>query len=366
MGDPAVVIGAGVVGLACAAELARRGREVLLLEAQARIGTGVSSRSSEVLHGGMYYPEGSLRAKHCTKGRRLAYAFCRSHGVDHRRCGKLIVAVERAELDVLDRLHGQAVTNGVEDVVRLEAAQARALEPALRCEGALLSPQTGVVDSHGFMAALLADVQAFGGLLALRTPVERVEPGPDGLHVHAGGAEPCRVRAAMVVNAAGLGAQAVAHAVQGCDPARLPPLRPTKGSYFSLSTRAPFDHLIYPVPVDGGLGVHLTLDLAGRARFGPDVEWGPVLTLDVDPARGAAFARAIRRYWPGLPDGALRPDYAGVRPRLTGPGEPPADFEIQDEACHGFPGLVHLFGIESPGLTAALSLAVEVADRLGA
>lgn len=366
MGDPAVVIGAGVIGLACAAELARRGRDVLLLEAQARIGAGVSSRSSEVLHGGMYYPSGSLRAEHCARGRRRTYAYCESHGVDHRKCGKLIVAVEPSELDVLDRLHAQAVANGVGGVVRLEAAQARALEPALRCEGALLSTQTGVVDSHGLMTALLADLQASGGTLVLRTPVEAVEPGPDGLRVHVGGADPCHVRAAVVVNAAALGAQSVARAVRGCDPARVPPLWPTKGSYFALSTPAPFDRLIYPVPVDGGLGVHLTLDLAGRARFGPDVEWGPTPTLDVDPGRGVDFARAIRRYWPGLPDGALRPDYAGVRPRLTGPGQPPADFEIQDEAVHRVPGLLHLFGIESPGLTAALSLAVEVADRLRA
>lgn len=364
MDGPTVVVGAGVVGLACAAELARRGREVLVLEAGPRFGEGVSSRNSEVLHGGMYYPPGSLRARFCVEGRRRLYRFCEAAGVAHRRTGKLIVATSAAEDAELQRLHARGESNGVEALTRLTGAQARALEPALRCTEALLSPETGVVDSHGLMLALLGVAEAHGGVLALRAPVRAVERRPGGgFRVRVEGDEPCTVDAAEVVNAAGLGAQALAAAVEtrGAAP---PPLTPVKGSYFSCAGRPAFARLIYPVPVEGGLGVHLTLDLAGRMRFGPDVEWGPVRSLDVDPARGDAFYDAVRRYWPGLPDGALRPDYAGVRPKLSGRGEPAADFVLHGPEQTGEAGLVQLFGIESPGLTSCLSLAEAAADLL--
>ncbi|MGC1302353.1 MAG: NAD(P)/FAD-dependent oxidoreductase [Caulobacteraceae bacterium] len=360
----AVVIGAGVIGLACAVELARRGREVLVLESEAHFGSGVSSRSSEVAHGGMYYPPGSLRAKHCVQGRRMLYAFCQTYGVAHRRCGKLIVAVEDGEAATLDRLHVQARANGVEGLELLSGAQAMALEPALRCQAALLSPETGIVDSHGLMLALVGVLEASGGALALGAPVRAIRRRNDGFLVEVGGREPCEVEAELVVNAAGLASQSIAAVTEDYDLALAPRLVPTKGNYFGCSRPSAFSRLIYPVPVEGGLGVHLTFDLAGRMRFGPDVQWGPVDSYAVDPARADAFYVAIRRYWPALPSGALYPDYAGVRPKLTGPGEASADFDIQGGERHGLAGLVHLFGIESPGLTSSLSLAVEVAERL--
>lgn len=359
----AAVIGAGVVGLACAAELARRGCDVTVLEAEDAFGTGISSRNSEVLHGGMYYPPGSLRARHCVRGRALAYEYCAARGIDHQRVGKLIVATEDSEAALLDRLLARGHDNGVEDLQLLTAAQAQALEPELRCVAALHSPGTGIIDTHGLMLSLLAELEEHGGCLALRTPVLGVARRPGGYTIAFGGQDPGSIAVDLLINAAGLGAQDVARRIVDYDPALRPRSVPTKGHYFGLSARTPFRRLIYPAPVEGGLGIHMTLDLAGRARFGPDVEWGPVHDYAVDPARADSFYAAIRRYWPRLPDGSLTPDYAGVRPKLTGPGEPAADFMLQAEDTHGLPGLVHLFGIESPGLTSSLSLAGAVADH---
>lgn len=361
-----LVVGAGVVGLAVARALALRGREVVVAEAADAIGTGVSSRNSEVIHAGMYYPSGSARARHCVRGRRLLYAYCVEHGVPHRKCGKLIVATDALETAKIEGIHRQGLANGVEGLVLLEGAAARALEPALACTAALLSEETGILDSHALMLALQGDIEDRGGAIAFNTAIEQVIPRPDGWEVRFGGAEAGSLEVEAVVNAAGLGAQSLARAVEGYPEARVPRLVLAKGNYFGCLGRPSFSRLIYPAPVDGGLGTHVTLDLAGRMRFGPDVEWVEREDYEVDPGRAERFAASIRRYWPGLPDGVLVPDYAGIRPKLTGPGEPPADFLIDGPAEHGLEGLVHLFGIESPGLTSALSLAEEVASRLDA
>jgi L-2-hydroxyglutarate oxidase LhgO len=358
-----VVIGAGVVGLAVARELALRGRETLILEAAEAIGSGVSSRNSEVIHAGLYYPRGSLKATLCVQGRDRLYAFCEAFGVPYRRCGKLVVATHASQMKALGELAGRAAENGVLDLLPLSRGEAQALEPALECAGALYSPSTGIVDTHQLMLALLGDAEGHGAMCALRTPVEAIEVA-DGARfvVRTGGAEPARLAANLVVNSAGLGAQALARRIAGLDPRWVPPQYFARGNYFSLSGRAPFSHLVYPMPERAGLGVHLTLDLAGQARFGPDVEWIDQPRYEVDPARADAFYGSIRAYWPGLPDGALQPAYAGVRPKISGPGEPAADFMIQGAAQHGVRGLVNLFGIESPGLTAALAIARRVAD----
>ncbi len=361
-----LVIGAGVVGLAIARALALRGHAVVVAEKAGGIGTGVSSRNSEVIHGGMYYPAGSLRARHCVAGRRMLYAFLESHGVPHRRTGKLIVATTEAERGKIEAIHAQGVANGVEGLTLLTGEQARALEPELACVAAILSPETGIVDSHGLMLALLGDIEAAGGAVAFGTPVERLVPSGGGWDAHFGGVEPGSAAFDAVVNAASFGAQAIARVTDGYHPERVPRLVHAKGNYFGCLGRPAFGRLIYPAPVEGGLGIHVTLDLAGRMRFGPDVQWVEGEDYDVDPTRAQAFYAAIRTYWPGLPDGALVPDYAGVRPKLTGPGEPAADFLVEGPADHGLSGLVHLFGIESPGLTSCLSLAEDVADRLGA
>jgi L-2-hydroxyglutarate oxidase LhgO len=352
------VIGAGVVGLAVARALARRGREVVIIEAAGAIGTGVSSRSSEVIHAGLYHPPGSLKARLCVRGKALLYDFCRARGVAHRRCGKLIVATTAAGLAPLARLAEQAAANGVDDLRLLSRAEARTLEPALDCTGALLSPSSGIVDSHGLMLALLADAEAAGATLALASRVSGGARAGDGWRLQVEGFE---LAAGCVVNAAGLFAGPLAQAL-GAD---VPPTRFARGHYFALAGAAPFRHLIYPLPVDGGLGIHLTLDLGGHARFGPDVQWladTDPATLDyrVERALAPGFEAEVRRYWPGLPPGALQPAYSGVRPKLSGPGEPAADFLIE----RSLPGLVNLLGIESPGLTAALALAEEVALRL--
>ncbi|MCP5374454.1 MAG: NAD(P)/FAD-dependent oxidoreductase [Hyphomicrobiales bacterium] len=355
-----VVIGAGVVGLAVARALARAGREVVILESEPAFGSGVSSRNSEVIHAGIYYPQGSLKARACVAGRDMMYDFCASHGVAHRRCGKLIVATDEAQLPVLDDLAAKARANGVGDLEFLDGPAARALEPALRAAGALLSPSTGIVDSHGLMLALLGDAEAAGAVLALSCPVVGGAARPGGGFVlRTGGAEPMELHCAQVVNSAGLGAQRVALALDGLAPETVPPLHYAKGNYFVLAGRAPFDHLIYPVPEAAGLGVHLTLDLGGQAKFGPDVEWldGPGYDFDVDPRRGDSFYAAVRAYWPALPDGALQPGYAGMRPKLQARGGPAGDFVVMGAEGHGLPGLVNLFGIESPGLTASLAIA---------
>lgn len=361
----AVVIGAGVVGLAIGRALAHAGREVIVLERNARIGEGISSRSSEVIHAGLYYPRGSLKARLCVRGREQLYAYCRDKGVDHSRCGKLIVAIHEDQLERLEALRARALGNGVDDLAWLSAEQVHEREPVLRCAGALRSPSTGIVDSHGLMLALQGDLEAAGGAVALRSAFERGRIGSRGiaLTIESHG-ETAELEAEWVVNSAALEASEVARALEGLDPAQVPVTRFAKGNYFMLQGKSPFSELIYPLPEPGGLGVHVTLDLGGRARFGPDVEWIERVDYDVDPRRAEAFYEAIRGYWPDLPDDGLVPGYAGVRPKLVGPGEPAADFLISGPSEHGVAGLVNLFGIESPGLTAALAIGEEVAGRL--
>lgn len=358
-----IVIGAGVVGLATGRALALAGREVVVLEAAAAIGTGTSSRNSEVIHAGLYYPTGSLKARLCVQGRDMLYDYCTTHNVPHRRCGKLIVAATAQQAAQLQDIARQARANGVTDLLPLSSSQARELEPALACHAALLSPSTGIVDSHALMLALLGDMENAGGMLALLSPLESAATTPEGLRLRT--ADGTTLLARTVINAAGLHAPQVAACIAGLDAAHMPTARFAKGNYFTLSGKAPFSRLVYPVPEAAGLGIHLTLDLGGQARFGPDVQWvNDPLHLTVDPARSAAFEAAIRTYWPGLPPGSLQPGYAGIRPKITGPGEPGADFIIQDASTHGVPGLVNLFGIESPGLTSCLAIAQEVLRRV--
>ncbi len=359
----AIVAGAGVVGLAVARALAQAGHSVLILEEAGAIGTGTSARSSEVIHAGFYYAPGTWRARLCAPGRRALYAYCAAHGVPARACGKLIVAADDADRVQLDEIQQKGERNGVEGLVRLTAAQACALEPALACTGALHSPMTGIVDSHALMLSLLGEAQDEGAVLALRAPLQQAEAVPGGFEVLAGGAEPARLRCRVLVNAAGHGACALARRIAGLDPAHVPQAYLAKGSYFALSGRVPFTRLIYPVPIPGGAGIHLTLDMAGQARFGPDVEAVDTPDYTVDPARAPIFAASIRRYWPGLPAERLVPAYAGVRPKIVPPMQT-QDFVIQDAAVHGVPGLVNLFGIESPGLTSCLSLAEMVRDAV--
>ncbi|MBA8733417.1 NAD(P)/FAD-dependent oxidoreductase [Chromobacterium violaceum] len=349
-----VVIGAGVVGLAVARALAQAGREVVIVEAEPAMGLHASSRNSEVIHAGLYYPAGSMKARLCVAGRDALYRYCAERAIPHRRLGKLIVASRESQLARLDALEAQARANGVADIRRLTASEARALEPALDCAAALLSPSTGIVDSHALMLSLLADAEAAGAQLALASPVEGGEVTPDGVALRVAG---MALLAKQVVNAAGLFAPDVARAIAGLRADSIPQARYARGVYFSLQGRAPFSRLVYPLPEAGGLGSHLTLDLAGQARFGPDVEWVDGVDYRVDPARADAFYRAVRAWWPQLPDSALAPGYAGIRAKIAGPGEPDADFVIQGPAVHGAPGLVNLFGIESPGLTSCLAIA---------
>ncbi len=358
----AVVIGAGLVGLAVARALALAGREVVILEAEDAIGTHTSSRNSEVIHAGIYYAQGSLKARACVEGRLRLYAYCAGRGVPHRRCGKLIVATDRAQLDELEGIRRKAHANGVTDVVPVSLAEVRAMEPELHCVAALHSPSTGIVDSHALMLAYLGDAENAGAMLALKSPLAKAVVRPGGIELHAAGAEP--ILAAQVVNSAGLRAPSLARRIEGYPAELAPPEFYAKGNYYTLAKRSPFSRLVYPVPEPGGLGVHVTLDLGGRARFGPDVEWVDRIDYTVDPRRAERFYAAIRRYWPGLPDGALEPGYAGIRPKLSGKGTPAADFVVQGPRAHGVPGLVHLFGIESPGLTASLALADHVAAIL--
>lgn len=366
----AIVIGAGAVGLACAAELSRRGRDVMVLEAADAIGTGTSARNSEVIHGGMYYPTGTLKHQMCVAGRRKFYTYLAERGVAHRKCGKLIVATEAKEEAKIAGIFKLAEENGVENCTLHSASEVAVLEPNVRCVSAMLSPETGIVDSHGYMLALLGEIESNGGALALNAPVIRGEVlAGGGFEIEIGGEAPAVLRCTTLINSAGLGAQAVASAIAGIPDAAIPPLVLAKGSYFGCSVKAPFSRLIYPAPVDGGLGVHLTLDLGGRGRFGPDVEWldhnDPArVDYAVDIKRGDSFYAAIRRYWPTLPDNALTPDYSGCRPKLSGPGQPAADFRIDGPELHGVEGLVNLFGIESPGLTSSLAIAEEAANRL--
>ena len=353
-----VVVGAGVIGLACARALALAGRDVIVLEAENAFGTVTSARNSEVIHAGIYYPTGSLRAQLCVRGKALLYDYCASHLVNHRRCGKLIVAHNDAEVAQLQVIEQRARANGVPDLQWLTRDEALALEPQLQCTRALLSPSTGIVDSHGLMLALLGDAQAAGAMLALRSPVQRATVAADGIQLAVGGDSAMTLLASAVVNSAGHGAPVLAAATQGLASTHVPPRYFAKGNYFTLSGRSPFSRLVYPAPGESShLGVHLTLDLGGQAKFGPSFHWVDGLDYRVDEHEAEHFYDEVRRYWPGLQDGALQPGYVGIRPKIRGPGEPVQDFRIDGPDTHGVPGLVNLFGIESPGLTSSLAIA---------
>ncbi len=361
----ATVVGAGAVGLACGRALAARGLSVLVLEKEGAIGQGVSSRNSEVIHGGLYYPTGSLKARLCVEGRRALYAFLDSHKVEHWKCGKLIVATEPDEVGRLDAIFDQAGANDVEGVQRLTAAQALALEPELRVEAALLSPESGVFDSHGYMLALQGEIEDAGGSVVVSTPFERAEPLPGGgFRITAGGEGGAVLTTRLLVTAAGLQAQATAARIDGYPVMDIPAAHYGKGVYFRLTGRAPFDRLIYPPPIPGALGTHYRKDLGGQAVFGPDLTYVEAEDYAVDPAKAGEFAAYVRRFWPGLPENVLTPDYAGIRPKLHGPGEPQPDFQLHGSERHGIPGLIALFGIESPGLTSSLAIGEAVADMM--
>jgi L-2-hydroxyglutarate oxidase LhgO len=355
-----IVIGAGVVGLAAARAQALAGREVIVIEAAGDIGTGTSSRNSEVIHAGIYYAAGSAMARLCVAGKEMLYRYCEDHGVPYRRCGKLIVATGADDTGKLAAIRARAAANGVTDLVALSADEARAKEPALNCTGALHSPSTGIVDSHALMLALRGDAEQAGAAFAFHAPFVKARREGEGFVVETGGDAPMTLGCDLLINAAGLHAPSVARAIDSLPPERIPTAYYAKGNYFACTTRVPFSHLIYPLPEPGGLGVHLTLDIGGAGRFGPDVEWLEMPAYDVDPGRAQRFYPAIRRYWPDLPDGALVPAYSGIRPKIVPPGAAAQDFVIQGARHHGIPGLVNLFGIESPGLTASLAIAEDV------
>lgn len=362
-----VVLGAGVVGLAIARELAGHGMDVLVIEQTPGIGNGVSSRNSEVIHGGIYYTPGSLKARLCVQGKEQLYDYCRERHVDHQRCGKLIVATCAEQEADLRSLQANAQASGVHDLQWLAADQARTLEPALRCTAALLSPSTGIVDSHGLMLALQGDAENRGAQMVFNTPFTGARVLPDqGFEIQVGGPEAFSLTSTRLVNAAGLGAVAAAHGIQGLASNHIPSAYLCKGSYFSLAGRSPFKHLIYPMHNHAGLGVHLTLDLAGQARFGPDTEWVQDENYDMDPKRGDSFYAAVREYWPDLKDDSLSPAYSGIRPKIVPEGVPAADFLFSGPEQHGLPGLLNLFGIESPGLTACLAIAQHSREILAA
>ncbi|PLX73226.1 MAG: FAD-dependent oxidoreductase [Azoarcus sp.] len=359
-----VVIGAGVVGLACARALAQAGREVIILERETTFGSGISARNSEVIHAGLYYAPGSLKAHLCVSGRDKLYRYCAERGIGHQRCGKLLVAPRPQQTDALKNIHARAQTNGVHDLRWLNSSEIRDMEPELDAHAALLSPSTGIVDSHGLMLGLLGDAEHHGAMLALASPVRGGRVDGDGIVlqiVDDSGTE-TELRAGCVINAAGLDAIDIAHHIEGVPTAALPQAHFARGVYFTYRGRAPFSRLIYPIPEAGGLGVHLTLDLGGQAKFGPDVEWIDAPDYSVDPARAERFYTAIRKWWPALEDGRLDPGYAGVRPKIVGPGAPDADFRFDGPAQHGIPGLIQLFGIESPGLTASMAIGEHVAQ----
>jgi L-2-hydroxyglutarate oxidase LhgO len=361
----ACVVGAGAVGLACGHALARRGISVLVLEKERAIGQGVSSRNSEVVHGGLYYPTGSLKARLCVTGRRALYAFLDAHKVAYRKCGKLVVATSADEAPRLQAIARQARENDVEGIAEIDGGKAMAWEPGLTCVAAVVSPESGVFDSHGYMLALVGEIEAAGGAVVTATPFEGAEPIADsGFTVRAGGGAPTMLKVRLLVTAPGLSAQGVAARIEGFPSDRIPTRHLGKGVYFRLAGRAPFERLIYPPPIPGALGTHYRKDLGGQAVFGPDLAYVETEDYTVDPARAAGFYAYIRKFWPGLPDGALAPDYAGIRPKLHGPNEPQPDFQIDGPEVHGVPGLVALFGIESPGLTSSLALGEEVAARL--
>ena len=357
------VVGAGIVGLAVARALARAGREVVVLEAADAIGTGISSRHSEVIHAGIYYPKDSLKARTCIRGRDLMYEFCADHGVAHRRCGKLIVATDESQVADMRSLAGRGRDNGVDDLVWLDGGETKALEPALDAVAALLSPSSGIVDSHAFMLALQGDAEVHGAVIAFNSRLDSGQATSSGIRIRIAGTDTDFVCAGLV-NCGGLNAQVTAAAIDGLPPDTIPPRHLAKGSYFTLSGPAPFRHLIYPMPDAGYLGIHLTLDLGGQAKFGPDIEWIDDEDYGVDPRRADVFYDAVRRYWPDLADGALMPAHAGIRPKVQAPGEPSADFIVQGAEVHGIKGLVNLYGIESPGQTASMAIAEMVVDLL--
>jgi len=351
------IIGAGVVGLAAARALALAGRDCVIVDRGPIIGSETSSRNSEVIHAGLYYPTGSLKARYCVAGKHRLYDYLEAHGVPHARLGKLVVATDDAERDRLGAIRAQAETNGVLDTELIDADAALALEPALACAGALVSPSTGIIDTHAYMAALLGDAEDHGATLALNTTVERIVSRDGTFDLHTSGSDGDFVLSARcVINCAGLGAVEMARRTEGLDPEHVPDFFMVKGSYFTLAGKAPFGRLIYPVPIAHGLGVHLTLDMGGQARFGPDAELVEEIDYDVGVDRLPAFERAVRRYWPGLPAGSLAPDYAGVRPKLAAGDAGGVDFRIDGPETHSVPGLVNYFAIESPGLTSSLCL----------
>ncbi len=354
-----IVVGAGVVGLAIARRLALAGREVLVVEAEAGIGMGISSRNSEVIHAGLYYPPASLKARLCVAGKEMLYAYCQARGVPHRRVGKLLVATQESQLPALKKICAQAQSNGVDDLQWLDVEQARRMEPELHCTAAVFSPSTGIVDSHSLMLALQGDAENAGSQFVFRTNFSGARIEQDGSFCceFSGDSATMQLRCRVLVNAAGLHAPTLARQIQGLNPTTIPPEYYCKGNYFTLARRAPFAHLIYPMPDSAGLGVHLTLDLGGQAKFGPDTEWVQEAAYDVDLQRRELFIRAIRSWWPALPERLLEPGYAGIRPKIVTAGEAAADFMISGPTQHGVPGLVNLYGIESPGLTAALSIA---------
>lgn len=360
------IIGAGVIGIAIARRLALDGRAVLLLEQEDSFGQHSSSRNSEVIHAGMYYPTGSLKARFCVEGNRRLYDYCGSHHIEHRRCGKLIVAADIAQETALASIKARGDANGVEGLRLLEPAELSGMEPSLTAQLALYSPNTGIVDSHGYMLSLLGEATAAGALVAFRSKVTSLTATSEGIAIALNGENAPDLTSRLVINAAGLFAPDIIRLIEDFPPEYLPRFWLARGNYFALQGRAPFRHLIYPLPQEGGLGVHLTLDLAGQARFGPDVEWIDHVDYAVNPARSDSFYDAIRSYWPGLRDGALAPSYAGIRPKIAGPGMAAADFRIDGPATHGMTGLINLFGIESPGLTASLPLADHVAEMVGA
>ena len=361
----AVIVGAGAVGLSCGYAFARRGLSVALLERERRIGAGVSSRNSEVIHAGFYYRPGSLKAHACIEGRRALYAFLDAHRVAYEKCGKLLVATEAGEIAALEKIAVQAEANGVEGMSRLSGAEARALEPELNAVAALHFSESGVMDAHGYMDALAGEVEASGGAIVLNSPFLAARPLPDGFAISIGGADPATISTTRLIIAAGLGAQTCARTIDGMPASAIPKQYLAKGNYFTLTgIKAPFQRLVYPLPIPGALGTHYRRDLGGAAHFGPDLEWVEQEDYRVDPARAASFYETIRRFWPGMPDGALVPDYAGIRPKIHGPSEGQPDFMLADTAVHGLAGLLCMFGIESPGLTASLALGEEAARRL--
>ena len=359
-----VVIGAGVVGLACARTMAMSGREVIILEAEDAFGTHTSSRNSEVIHAGLYYAKDSLKARFCVSGKELLYRYCAEHGVGHQRIGKVLVAANSLEIDTLKSYVQKAEANGVLDLRWLPMEELRRLEPAVDCVAGFFSPSTGIVDSHALMLAYLGDAESAGAALALKSPLQSGHITGPGITLHVGGADPMTLLANSVINSAGLQAPAVARLIAGIPAASIPPQYFAKAHYFTLTGRSPFRHLVYPVATSAHLGVHVTLDLAGQARFGPDVSWVDDIDYHFDESREPLFYEAIRKYYPALKDGSLSPGYTGIRPKISAQGEPAADFMIKGPRDHGVPGLVNLFGIESPGLTASLAIGDYVRDLL--